>query len=159
MKWLMVGNGKVRVILGGEILIEVPSQSYVNQLNAPADAKNGLFLLHGNFQQRQFEGIPVKGYITAFFMGVLPKAEGVYIRPAGKKKAVAQGSQTENILLFQLQRKDQGNAASCSYSVQVGKTDIDFAAVRLMRRGDANDRFFHDITMPPEKMMVKALQA
>ena len=43
VKWLMVGNGKVRVILGGEILIEVPSQSYVNQLNARQMPRMGFF--------------------------------------------------------------------------------------------------------------------
>ena len=85
-----MGNGKAGFCLAGNILIDVASQAYIDDLGSAADSQDRFFGFHGQLQKRQLHGIPRHGYIAALGMCFLLQKEWMNVRAAGEEKAVAQ---------------------------------------------------------------------
>ena len=85
-----MGNGKAVFCLAGNILIDVSSQAYINDLGSAADSQDRFFGFYGQLQKRQLHSIPRHGHIAAMHMCFLPQQEWMNVRTAGEEKTVAQ---------------------------------------------------------------------
>ncbi len=74
--------------LGGDILVQVPAQHHIEQLDAPADAQHGLAGLQDQGEEGLLHAVPLGHQGPQFLRGFLPVEAGGQVVAAGKQEPV-----------------------------------------------------------------------
>ena len=96
-------------IFTGQILVNIASQSDIDQLTAPANAENRLASLVESLEYFQFEPIPLIIGPSDLPFGFLSKQGGIHIRPPRDDQPI---KQTDILFSFDpgYIRKDHGDS-------------------------------------------------
>ena len=144
---LLMLDGRGR--LAGQILPERAAQSHIEQLDAPADAQNGLVRRKGHPEQPQLHLVPPRHHQTAGGQLFLAVEGGVRVRPAGKQQPAAHFQNLRKGALVGGQRQHDRQRAGPFQRLKIGRHHPITVPLDIHQRDQTDQRFFHpDLPSP-----------
>ena len=132
-----------RGVLGREILVQRAAERGVDELNAPADAKNRLICLQSFPQHNLLQRIPFRAVRDEPLQRLLTVNLRRHIVSAGEEEAIAEPTELDQILLIRCEREDQREPARLPDSLQIAGQYPEAFFLVISQRRHANDRFHH----------------
>ena len=96
-------------MLRGQVLVEGAAQSHIQELEAPADAQDGLVLLQSPVQEFPLQGIPGGAQLATGGLQGLSVQLRSDILPASEEKAVTEIRELGDVRSVRRQRQDDRN--------------------------------------------------
>ena len=130
-------------LLGRQVLIQRAAHEGIDELHAPADAKDRLAALAEQGEQRALQRVPPGTGRGAEGLRGLAVQGRVHVVAAGEQQPVAKIEDLPGIVLVRLQRHRQRQRACCPQAVQIAGQHPDALKTVVPKGGHGNDRLFH----------------